>query len=177
MVKNYINIINSNRFLPYAINALLILLLLFTGYLLNEQKKELVAKKVVINELNRDLNLLDKILTDKKTNEGKIKIVSESLPSSYEETALAIYRFESLANKNRQNLETAIDKTTKQELNGLNSLGFTLKTSGSYNDFSQMMSDLFNLPYFTNVDSLQIGGISGNLSTQTNFKLFMGGSK
>jgi Tfp pilus assembly protein PilO len=174
MVNNLLSLIKNNRYLPYGLSAVLILLLILTGLLLNQQKMELVSKRIAIGELNRDLNLLDKILADKKTYQEKIKTAFQSIPSSYEEVSLAVYRFEYLANKNQQVLETTIDQVTKKETNGLNSLGITFKSSGSYNDFSNMISDFSNLPYFITIDSLRIEKPINGLSAMVNLRLFTG---
>lgn len=150
-----------------------ILAVVFTGNLLLKEKKAVVARRVELVELQRDFELLDKILVDQKNNEEKIKATSRTLPASFEEVAFFISQIERISSENGQELETKIDEVVTPEQNDLLGLGISLETSGAYSTFSEILTDLAHLPYHTRVDSLKIEEAGGEISTLLNFRLYL----
>lgn len=149
-------------------------LLVVSGCLLNKEKKMITINKIRLAESKRDLDLLDKILADEKQNKQKIEVVSETLPSDYTEVAFFAGQVESIGGKNGQTPKFEIDKTLKDEKDGLYSLKFNLKTAGSYTSFSTMLSQLAQFPYHTRFDSIKmLKTDGGGISTITTFKLLM----
>lgn len=130
--------------------------------------------KIRLAESKRDLDLLDKILADEKQNKHKIEVVFETLPSDYAEVAFFTGQVESIGEKNRQIPQFGIDKTLKDEKDGLYSLKFNLKTAGSYTSFSTMLSQLAQFPYHTKFDSIKmLKTDGGDISAITTFRLLM----
>lgn len=165
--KNKLNIIIS-------ISCTVFIFLVISGSWLNKEKKVVVNNKIRLAELNRDLNHLDKILVEEKENRQKIKTVSETLPSNYEEVAFFAEQVENTGKKKNQDLELKIDKVLKDEKDGLSSLKFDLKSSGTYSTFSEMLSQIAQFPYHTKFDSIKMQKIEGGgISTITTLRLLM----
>lgn len=154
--------------------SLAILAIAFTGYLLIQEKKNIISERLELARLQRDLTLLDKILTDQKENEEKIKMITRTLPVSFNEVAFAVAQFERIASTNEQELETKIEEIATPEQNDLLSLQITLKTSGGYSSFSKMLTDLTHLSYHTKIDTLKIEGVGEETDTLVNLRLYLG---
>lgn len=164
----------SNKILMSIILALFsVLVTAFTGNFLIQEKEAVVAKRVELAQLQRDLELLDKVLVDQRSNEEKIKAVSRTLPVAFEEVAFFISQIERISRENGQKLETKIEEVATPEQNDLLSLGISLKTSGAYSSFSRMLTDLAHLPYHTRVDSLKVEEAEGEISTLVNLRLYL----
>lgn len=163
-----------NRILVSVILALFsILAVVFTGNLLLNEKKAVIAKRTELAGLQKDLELLDKILVDQKNNEEKIKTASRTLPASFKEVAFFISQIEGISSKNGQELETKIEEVPTPEQNDLLGLGISLEISGAYSSFSEMLTDLTHLPYHTRVDSLKVEETGGKISSLVNLRLYL----
>jgi Tfp pilus assembly protein PilO len=132
-----------------------------------------VTRRQELFALQRDLNLLDNILTDTDEKKSEIATAMRSLPSSFSEVSFAVGQFERLAQETGINLEVELDTNTKEEPGAVDSLETTLRTSSSYTSFSQMMSSLSSLPYHTRFDSIKLEGSGQSLSGLTSFRLYL----
>ncbi len=159
--------------LPSLLAAITLLATILTGYALSGQKTRLYEKKVRLEERKRDLALLDRILADYETHKVSIEAAVRTLPKTYEDVSFVVSQIERLAKANRQELETQLEKDAQKESGELASLKITLKTSGSYTDFSQLMSGLALLPYHTRLDTLQIDEAGGNVETVATIRLYL----
>lgn len=149
------------------------LAVVLAGNILNKQKEVLVARRLELAKLNRDLERLDKILTDKKENWEKLEIARKTLPASYQDVAYFVSQIERIAKEAGQNLETQIDKTPKDEKVGLLGLRISLQTTGDYKSFSDLLTQISRFPYHTKVEALKIQEIEGNLSAITSLRLYL----
>jgi len=164
----------SNKILVSIILALFSMMaVVLTGNFLVKEKKRVIAKRIELAELQRDLKLLDEILVDQKNNEEKLKAASKTLPATYEEVAFSISQVEKISSENGQELEAQIEEDAITDQKGFLSLGVSLETSGAYNAFSEMLTDLVHLPYHTRVDSLKIEEKGGEIVTLANFRLYL----
>ncbi len=163
----------GNRILTLSLLVLTMLLVtLWTCSLVAQEKKIVLTQKTELAELNRDLGLLDRLLVDHKNTQEKLETAAKTLPQSFQDVAYVIAQIERIANGNGQTLETKVGETVLPEQNNLVSLKVTLKTSGTYASFSQMLTDLAHLPYHTQVDSLQIEE-GKEMTNQVDFRLYL----
>lgn len=147
----------------------LLLVTLWTCSLIVGEKKTVLTQKMELASLNNDLGLLDRLLVDQKNSREKVAAAAKTLPQSFQDVAYVMAQIERIANQNGQQLETKVGETVALEPNNLSSLKVTLKTSGSYASFSQMLTELARLPYHTQVDSSQIEAGTN----QVDFRLYL----
>jgi Tfp pilus assembly protein PilO len=148
-------------------------LVLYAGNRLNKETKLISTQKQTLAGLNHDLEMLDKILSDRQNYEADILTIKNSLPSSYYEVSFFTSQIERLAQVNGLQLETTIDPNVKEEKGGFSSLKFTLNTKGGYQSYSRFLSALTNLPYHTKIDSIKVAKQEGILAQVTIFRLFV----
>lgn len=161
----------KNRILAMSLLVFVMFLVtLWTCSLIVGEKKTILAQKMELASLNNDLGLLDRLLVDQKNSREKVAAAAKTLPKSFQEVAYVMAQIEKIASGNGQTLEAKVGETVVAEPNNLSSLKITLKTSGSYASFAQMLTDLARLPYHTQVDSLQVGEAGAN---QVDFRLFL----
>lgn len=171
MVKEKIS--SKNKYLwQYLLSGLILVGTIFIGYLLIKQKTVIVAKKVELASLNRDLGQLDTILLEWKGNQEKINQAFRTLPTDYQGVSLAINEIEAIAQKTNQTLQTEIAEKPEIEAGNLPGLKITLKTDGSFGNLSQMISLLSNSVYHTKIESIQITKGEGKVINLINLRLY-----
>lgn len=172
MVKEKIS--SKNKYLwQYLLSGLILVGTIFIGYLLIKQKTVIVAKKVELASLNRDLGQLDTILLEWKGNQEKINQAFRTLPTDYQGVSLAINEIEAIAQKTNQTLQTEIAEKPEIEAGNLPGLKITLKTDGSFGNLSQMISLLSNSVYHTKIESIQITKGEGKVTNLINLRLYL----
>lgn len=160
--------------IPLSLLVFSALSLIIVSFFILQEKKAIVNQKKELFQLKRDLELLDKILVDRKQNEEKIQKVAKTLPVTYEEVALAISEVETIATDSSQTLETKIEENSVSEQNDLSSIKVTLKTSGSYDNFSKFLTSFAQSPYHTRIDVLKIEKSGQELVNTFSLRLFLG---
>jgi Tfp pilus assembly protein PilO len=148
-------------------------LVIYAGNRLNTETKLISSQKQTLAGLNHDLEMLDKVLSDRQNYESDIITIKNSLPSSYYEISFFTSQIERLAQINALQLETTIDPNVKEEKGGYSSLKFTINTKGAYQSYSNFLSAIANLPYHTIVDSIKVTKQEGALAQVTIFRLFV----
>jgi Tfp pilus assembly protein PilO len=171
-----VKLLKNNKLILYAaiaINIILIGLLVLLNYSALKKQSDIQQKRTQLLVLKQDLLALDNVIADKNGEKNRIDMVLNSLPKSYEEIAYYTEVIEKISEKNSQVLETKIDNKAKDENQGLVSLKYSIKTTGNYSSYSQMLSDLSNLPYHIRIDSLKIENQKGKIVALTNFRLYI----
>lgn len=158
---------------PSLVALVIVIATGLSGYGLSKQKTVLLSQRLRLEERKRDLELLDKILADQQLYETKIQAINRTVPKNYEEVSNVVSNIERVAAANQQEFETQLEQDAQPESGGLSSIKLTLKTVGSYADFSQMMSGLSRLPYHTRVDALQIDEAGGKAEAVVTLRLFI----
>ena len=174
--NSYLTSINNNSGkakLPIILVIFVALITIFLSFLISKEKKTLVNKQVQLANLQKDLDLLDKILVEVKENKNRIKQVSNSLPASFEEVAFFISQVERIAGINNQKLEINISKESQSNKDGFIGLPISLKTSGSYSNFSNMLTGLAKLPYHTKISLIKIEEADGNITALIEIFLYL----
>lgn len=168
------NTLFKNKILISLILAsVAVLALIFTGSFVLRAEETITAKKTELAQLKGELELLDKLLLDQKNNQEKVDAVTKTLPRTFEDVAFAISQIERISEKNGQKLETKMGEVALPEPNDLLSLKVTLKTSGGYHSFSQMLTDLARLPYHTQVDTLKIEEGGKEITNLVDLRLYL----
>lgn len=167
-------IFSKNKILLPVIAVVILLLAVgLTGSLVAKEGKAISNKKGELSHLRKDLELLDKILSEQKTSEGKMESVRKTLPVSYQDVAFAVSQIEAAATASGQKLEAKIEEKALPEPDDLLSLKIALITEGSYSNFSKMLNTMANLPYHTRVDTLKIQPAGSGISALTNLRLYL----
>lgn len=159
----------------YSLITLTLLLLIGLGltfYYLHQTDQVLAKKRELKNQLGKDLAALDQLIEVKKTYSQDLGIIAQSLPASYRDVALYTQNLEQLASKSNQVLETKIDAQTKPDKSGLNSLTYSITTTGSFLEFNELISRIASLPFHTKIDSINLTNAEGQ-STTTTYRLYL----
>lgn len=164
----------KNKYLrQYLLSGLILAGMIFLSYLLVKQKTAITAKKIELAGLNRDLEQLDKTLSEWKDSQGKINLVFRTLPADYQEVSLSISEIEAVAKKTNQILQTEIAEKPEIETGSLPGLKITLKTDGSFGNLGQMISLLSNSVYHTKIESMQITKSEKKITNLINLRLYL----
>ncbi|OGK14122.1 hypothetical protein A3H80_04675 [Candidatus Roizmanbacteria bacterium RIFCSPLOWO2_02_FULL_37_19] len=162
---------------PYLIRIFAIIITLVCvialSLLLNTERKTTLRTKAELAKATEDLRLLDNLLADYNQNINAIEAVENTVPQSYEDVAFAISQFEQAAAQNGQDLTIVIKDKAHEEQGGLDSVEVVLQTSGSYSNFSNMMSTIAKLPYHTRLDALQIDNTEGGLTHEATLRVYI----
>lgn len=145
----------------------------FGLYFLNKVASDVRGSKIKIAEINRDVDLLEKITKEEKQYEVDIQKVKSTLPSEYYEVSFFTTQLERLAQNNNLALNININKDKKKEKDSYESVTYSLEINGKYSSVSDFLSQMSKLPYHTSVDRLEIESGEGGPVTEVIFRLFV----
>lgn len=140
--------------------ALLALLSLLLSLKLISVRADIIEEKKSLAFEEGELAMLDRIVADKEALEPRIEDALSTLPKTYFDVGELAYKIESLANSN--NLETALsfDEEAVDEGKSL-SLSISLETKGGYQNYTNFISGLNNLPYNTGFEQITVSSEEG----------------
>ncbi|MFH0864179.1 MAG: type 4a pilus biogenesis protein PilO [Candidatus Gottesmanbacteria bacterium] len=172
MVK-IINNINKNILIfPALVLAIILVLLIVTGNFLYQKALTIKDSQQKLSILKQDLFYLDKIISDKNASQYQINEMVKSLPASYNDVVTFVSQIERIATQSSQKIEINIAEKAIPETGNLASIKLSIKTIGSYNGFTKMISNFSSLPFHTKVDSILIEQNKEELSALTELRLF-----
>jgi Tfp pilus assembly protein PilO len=132
---------------------------------------QLVEKKKDLAFERRELELLDQLVQDKMSSDLQIEKALSFLPQTYLEVGALAYKIENRARDNGLSSEISFDKEAKEE-GEIAGLTIMIKTQGGYQNYTNFVSNLSNLPYNTEFKSIAFTNEDG-ISAETTVKVFI----
>lgn len=140
---------------------------------LNDIVEKVKVSKVKVAEINRDIELIDKISKEKKQYEKDIQKITSTLPSEYYEISFFATQLEKIALTNGLTLDINIDKSKIEEKENYDSVTYVVNVKGSYPSVSEFLSQMSKLPYHTILERFNISIEEGKLTTIISFKIYV----
>lgn len=150
----------------------LALLAVSLSLLFYEQNRTLVKRRELLS-LKRDLQKLDQILVDRKTYQPQLDKVTQTVPATPQEVAVALSQFEGLAKTSGVAYDAKLEDGANSEPEGVRSIKMTLTLSGSYVSLTGWFTNVAKLAYHTKIDSIVFEGGKGPIQVTIAMRLFV----
>jgi len=153
-------------------SALCFLVIVVLSFLI---KKDIASIENLNNKIEADKNkivVLSKIYDDANSKGPEINRVLASIPESYEEISTYAKVVEAVASSANVTIETNFADTQAKDSQGIQSIGITLKGTGSYANLVKFLDGISELPYHITIDSLNVAKVQGVMNLNMMFRLY-----